>query len=53
MNAVTFDTHEFFKKLKGAGFSEEQVEVLIDLQKTIAFNILKQARIRKSEVKNG
>lgn len=44
MSAVTFDTHDFVKKLKGAGFSEEQAEVLTDLQKTTAFNTLEQAR---------
>lgn len=33
MTALAFDTHEFVKKLKGAGFSEEQAEVLTDLQK--------------------
>lgn len=41
---LTFDTHEFVKKLKGVGFSEEQAEVLTDLQKTTAFNTLEQAR---------
>lgn len=44
MTTLTFDTHEFVKKLKGAGFSEEQAEVLTDLQKTTAFNTLEQAR---------
>ena len=41
---LTFDTHEFVKKLKGVGFSEEQAEVLTDLQKTTALNTLEQAR---------
>jgi hypothetical protein len=44
MTALAFDTHEFVKRLKGAGFSEEQAEVLTDLQKTTAFNTLEQAR---------
>src|SRR5664279_2702123 len=44
MTALAFDTHEFVKRLKGAAFSEEQAEVLTDLQKTTAFNTLKQAR---------
>ena len=44
MAALAFDTHEFVKRLKGAGFSEEQAEVLTDLQKTTAFNTLEQAR---------
>jgi hypothetical protein len=44
MTTLTFDTHDFVKKLKIAGFSEEQAEVLTDLQKTTAFNTLEQAR---------
>ncbi len=44
MTTLAFDTREFVKKLKGAGFSEEQAEVLTDLQKTTAFNTLEQAR---------
>src|SRR5450759_779995 len=40
MTALAFDTHEFVKRLKGAGFSEEQAEVLTDLQKTTALNKL-------------
>jgi len=44
MTTVTFDTHDFVKKLKGVGFSEEQAEALTDLQKTIVSNILEQAR---------
>jgi len=40
----TFDTHEFVKKLKGVGFSEEQAEVITDLQKTTVSNTLEQAR---------
>jgi hypothetical protein len=36
MTTLTFDTHDFVKKLKGAGFSEEQAEVLTDLQKNKA-----------------
>lgn len=27
MTSVTFDTHEFIKRLKAVGFSEEQAEV--------------------------
>jgi hypothetical protein len=42
MATVTFDTHEFVKKLKGVGFSEEQAEILIDLQKTTVKNTLEQ-----------
>ncbi|MCX7069230.1 MAG: DUF1640 domain-containing protein [Methylococcales bacterium] len=44
MATITFDTHDFVKKLKGAGFSEEQAETLTDLQKTTSTNTLEQAR---------
>jgi hypothetical protein len=44
MATITFDTHDFVKKLKGAGFSEEQAEVLTDLQKATSQNTLEQAR---------
>jgi hypothetical protein len=44
MSTITFDTHEFVKRLQGAGFSVEQAEVLADLQKTTAINTLEQAR---------
>ena len=44
MVTLTFDTHEFVKKLKGVGFSEEQAEILTELQKTTVLNTLEQAR---------
>jgi hypothetical protein len=44
MATLSFDTHDFVKKLKGVGFSEEQAEVLTDLQKTTISNTLEQAR---------
>lgn len=44
MTTLTFDTHDFVKKLKIVGFSEEQAEVLTDLQKTTVLNTLEQAR---------
>ncbi len=44
MTSLTFDTHDFVKKLKGVGFSEEQAEVLTELQKTTSQNTLDQAR---------
>jgi hypothetical protein len=44
MTTLTFDTHDFVKKLKGAGFSEEQAEILTDLQKATVQNTLEQAR---------
>jgi hypothetical protein len=30
MSTITFDTHEFIKRLKAVGFSEEQAEVFAD-----------------------
>jgi hypothetical protein len=44
MTALTFDTHDFVKKLKDAGFSEEQAEALTDLQKSTVSSTLEQAR---------
>lgn len=44
MNTLAFDTHEFVKKLKDVGFSEEQAEVITNLQKTTSSNTLEQAR---------
>ncbi len=44
MTTLTFDTHEFVKKLKNVGFSEEQAEVITSLQKTTSSNTLEQAR---------
>ncbi len=44
MTTLTFDTHDFVKKLKGAGFSEEQAEVLTELQKATVSNTIEQAR---------
>jgi hypothetical protein len=33
MSAVPFDTHAFVKRLQGAGFTEEQAEVIADIQR--------------------
>lgn len=47
MTATTFDafdTHEFFKELKGVGFSEQQAEVITRLQKTAIKTTLEQAK---------
>jgi hypothetical protein len=44
MATSTFDTHEFFNELKGAGFSEQQAEVITKLQKTTIAATLEQAR---------
>lgn len=44
MTAITFDTHEFVKELKGAGFNEEQAEVITKLQKAAIAATLEQAK---------
>jgi len=44
MTTITFDTHDFVKKLKAAGFSEDQAETLTNLQKITAATTLEQAR---------
>jgi len=44
MTTITFDTHEFIKALKNAGFSEEQAEVITSLQKKAVASTLDQAR---------
>jgi hypothetical protein len=44
MTTLTFDTHEFVKELKEAGFSEQQAEVITKLQKTAVNTTLEQAR---------
>jgi hypothetical protein len=44
MVALTFDTHEFVRKLKGVGFSEEQAEVITDLQKTASLGSQEQTK---------
>ncbi|MFZ2727171.1 MAG: DUF1640 domain-containing protein [Methylococcaceae bacterium] len=44
MTTLTFDTHEFFKELKDAGFSEQQAEVITKLQKNTVHATLEQAR---------
>lgn len=41
---LTFDTHDFVKKLKGVGFTEEQAEVITDLQRATTNNTLDQVR---------
>lgn len=44
MSTSSFDTHAFFNELKGAGFSEQQAEVMTKLQKTSITTTLEQAR---------
>ena len=44
MATIAFDTHEFVKELKDAGFSEQQAEVITKLQKAAVSSTLEQAR---------
>ena len=44
MTVITFDTHEFFKELKGVGFSDQQAEVITRLQKAAIKETLEQAK---------
>jgi hypothetical protein len=49
MAAVTFDTHEFVKKLKSAGFSESQAEAIAEAQR----DSLTQALVSQLATCNG
>ena len=44
MTTLTFDTHEFIKELKNAGFSEQQAEAITNLQKTVIGTTLEQVK---------
>jgi hypothetical protein len=44
MITIAFDTYEFVKELKEAGFSEQQAEVITRLQKSTATATLEQAK---------
>ncbi|NJA05600.1 DUF1640 domain-containing protein [Methylococcaceae bacterium WWC4] len=44
MNAIPFDTLEFANRLKAAGFSDDQAQVLTELQRSATDSTLEQAR---------
>lgn len=44
MSTITFDTYEFIKELKSAGFSGDQAEIITKLQKAAVAATLDQAR---------
>jgi len=44
MNAVPFDTLQFANRLKAAGFSDDQAQVLTELQRSATDSTLEQAR---------
>jgi hypothetical protein len=50
MAAVTFDTHEFVKKLKNAGFSESQAEAVAEAQRDSLAQALDSQLATKADV---
>jgi hypothetical protein len=44
MNTITFDTLHFANRLKSVGFTDEQAQVITELQRTATDNTLEQAR---------
>ena len=44
MNTITFDTLDFANRLKSVGFTDEQAQVITELQRTATDNTLEQAR---------
>ncbi|MGH8615235.1 MAG: coiled-coil domain-containing protein [Gammaproteobacteria bacterium] len=51
MTAITFDTHEFVKRLKEAGFTEQQAEALTETIKA-AQGIDLSELVTKNDLKN-
>lgn len=47
MTTLTFDTHEFVKELTGAGFSEQQAEVITKLQKATSSTLLEELATKR------
>ena len=50
MATVTFDTHEFVKKLKSAGFSESQAEAVAEAQRDSLAQALDSQLATKADV---
>jgi len=50
MAAITFDTHEFVKKLKGAGFSESQAEAVAEAQRDSLAQALDSQLATKTDI---
>ena len=44
MNAIPFDTLQFANRLKSVGFTDEQAQVITELQRTATDSTLEQAR---------
>ncbi|MEI7796715.1 MAG: DUF1640 domain-containing protein [Methylococcaceae bacterium] len=41
---MTFDTHTFYNRLKGVGFSEQQAEAIAEIQKETATAAIEQTK---------
>ena len=50
MAAITFDTHEFVKKLKSAGFSEAQAEAVAEAQRDSLAQALDSQLATKADI---
>ena len=50
MATVTFDTHEFVKKLKNAGFSESQAEAVAEAQRDSLAQALESQLATKADI---
>ncbi len=50
MAAITFDTHEFVKKLKAAGFSESQAEAVAEAQRDSLAQALDSQLATKTDI---
>ena len=44
MSTIPFDTLQYANKLKAAGFTDEQAQVITELQRAVTGNTLEQAR---------
>lgn len=44
MNTIPFDTLQFANRLKAVGFTDEQAQVITELQRTATDNAIEQAR---------
>ena len=50
MSAVTFDTYEFVKKLKDAGFTERQAEAVTEAQRDSLSQALENQLATKTDI---
>jgi hypothetical protein len=50
MSAVTFDTYEFVKKLKDAGFTERQAEAVTEAQRDSLSQALENQLATKADI---